>query len=61
MVQAVDEAGLAVPVVIGGIVPAEDVTVLIEAGVAAVLGPGASATEVVTAVRAAVNRQSATR
>ena len=61
MVQAVDEAGLAVPVVIGGIVPAEDVTVLIEAGVAAVLGPGASATEVVAAVEAAVTRQSAVR
>ncbi|WP_419927184.1 cobalamin B12-binding domain-containing protein [Candidatus Poriferisocius sp.] len=61
MVQAVDEAGLAVPVVIGGIVPAEDVNVLIEAGVAAVLGPGASAEEVVAAVEAAVTRPSAGR
>ncbi|MDE0613481.1 MAG: cobalamin-dependent protein [bacterium] len=61
MVQAVDTAGLDVPVVIGGIVPAEDVNVLIEAGVAAVLGPGASAEEVVAAVKAAVTRQSAAR
>ena len=61
MVQAVDEAGLAVPVVIGGIVPTEDVNVLIEAGVGAVLGPGASAEEVVAAVNAAVARQSAAR
>ena len=61
MVQAVEEAGLGVPVVIGGIVPAEDVTVLIEAGVAAVLGPGASTEEVVAAVRAAVARQSPAR
>ncbi len=58
MVQAVEEAALDVPVVIGGIVPAEDMAVLIEAGVAAVLGPGASAEEVVAAVRAAPNRQS---
>ena len=61
MVQAVEKAGLGVPVVIGGIVPAEDVTVLIEAGVAAVLGPGASADEVVAAVRAAVACQSPAR
>lgn len=61
MVQAVEEAGLGVPVVIGGIVPAEDVTVLIEAGVAAVLGPGASTEEVVAAVRAAVAHQSPAR
>lgn len=61
MVQAVEEAGLGVPVVIGGIVPAEDVAVLIEAGVAVVLGPGASTEEVVAAVRAAVARQSPAR
>lgn len=61
MVQAVDEAGLAVPVVIGGIVPTEDVAILVEAGVAAVLGPGASSEEVVAVVRAAVTRQSAAR
>lgn len=61
MVQAVDDAGLDVPVVIGGIVPADDIPVLIEAGVAAVLGPGASSEEVVSVVEAAVARQSAAR
>ncbi len=57
MVQAVDHAGLDVPVVIGGIVPADDVATLIDSGVAAVIGPGASADEVVSAVKAAVDRQ----
>ena len=61
MVRAVEEACLDVPVVIGGIVPADDVPVLIDAGVAAVLGPGASAEEVVSAVAAAVGRQAAAR
>ncbi len=53
MVVAVEEAGLDVPVIVGGIIPDDDVTVLLEAGVAAVLGPGASADDVVAAVRAA--------
>lgn len=59
MVQAVNDAGLDVPVVIGGIVPAEDVPILIDIGVAAVLGPGASAEEVVSAVRSVASRQAA--
>ena len=58
MVKAVGEAGLDVPVVIGGIVPAGDVPVLMDAGVAAVLGPGASSAEVVSTVRAAAAGQS---
>lgn len=53
MVRAVAEAGLAIPVVIGGIVPPEDVGALTEAGVAAVLGPGTPVEEVVATVRAA--------
>ena len=61
MVQAVDQAGLDVPVVIGGIVPAADVPTLIDSGVAAIIGPGTSAEEVVSAVKAAVTRQSAAR
>ena len=56
MVQAVAEAELDVPVVIGGIVPADDVATLMDKGVAAVLGPGASADEVVATVTAAVAR-----
>ena len=53
MLAALDEAGLDVPVVIGGIVPDGDRAELERAGVAAVLGPGASAEEVVAAVRQA--------
>lgn len=53
MLAALDEAGLDVPVVIGGIVPDPDRTELERAGVAAVLGPGASAEEVVAVVRRA--------
>jgi methylmalonyl-CoA mutase C-terminal domain/subunit len=53
MVAALREAGLETAVVIGGIVPDEDVPRLREAGVAAVLGPGMSAESVVSAVRAA--------
>ena len=37
----------------GGIVPPDDVAVLLAGGVAAVLGPGASNDEVVASVRAA--------
>lgn len=54
MVQALAEAGLDVPVIVGGIVPEEDVAALKERGVAAILGPGASAEEVAAAVRNAV-------
>jgi methylmalonyl-CoA mutase cobalamin-binding domain/chain len=54
MVDALAAAGLDVPLIIGGIVPDEDVPRLHEAGVAAVLGPGASADEVATTVRTAV-------
>lgn len=47
VVQKVRERGLDVPVVVGGIVPDPDVPRLLERGVAAVLGPGATADEVV--------------
>ncbi len=53
MVKALQDADLDTPVIIGGIVPDEDVQPLLDAGVAAVLGPGASAEEVAEAVRAA--------
>ena len=52
VVDALRRAGLTTPVVIGGIVPPADVPVLLDEGVAAVLGPGASNEEVVAAVRA---------
>jgi methylmalonyl-CoA mutase C-terminal domain/subunit len=51
MVEALRAQGLGTPVVVGGIVPDEDVRVLMDAGVAAILGPGASAAEVVETVR----------
>jgi methylmalonyl-CoA mutase, C-terminal domain len=51
VVNALTEAGLDVPVVVGGIVPPVDVARLTDAGVAAVLGPGASSDEVTAIVR----------
>ncbi len=54
MIEAVNQAGLDIPLVIGGIVPDEDVGELLKSGVAAVLGPGASAEEVVSTVREAI-------
>ncbi len=51
MVQALRDADLHTPVIVGGIVPDVDVDELLEAGVAAVLGPGASAAEVAQTVR----------
>lgn len=56
MLAALRDAELDVPLIIGGIVPDQDLTELTDAGVAAVLGPGASAEQVVAAVRAAVER-----
>ena len=53
MVDALADAGLDVPVVVGGIVPDEDLPAMAAAGVAGVLGPGASADEVVACVRSA--------
>ena len=53
VVHALRDAGLSTPVVIGGIIPAKDVAELRERGVSAVLGPGASASEVVETVRRA--------
>ena len=53
VVDSLRAAGLDTPVVVGGIVPPADIPVLKAAGIAAVLGPGASNEEVVAAVRAA--------
>jgi methylmalonyl-CoA mutase, C-terminal domain len=54
MVKALAVAELSIPVIVGGIVPDDDVQLLRDAGVAAVLGPGASAEEVARTVRDAV-------
>ncbi len=53
VVDALRAAGLDTPVVVGGIVPPDDVPTLLDHGVAVVLGPGASNDEVVACVRAA--------
>jgi methylmalonyl-CoA mutase cobalamin-binding domain/chain len=53
MVDAVRAAGLSTPVVVGGIIPDADVALLEQAGVAAVLTPGASEVEVVAALERA--------
>src|SRR5262245_49010939 len=52
VVKALRDAGLDTPVVLGGIVPDVDLPVLEDAGIAAVLGPGASGDEIVATVRA---------
>jgi methylmalonyl-CoA mutase C-terminal domain/subunit len=51
VVAALRERGVDTPVVVGGIIPDPDVPLLLAEGVAAVLTPGASAEEVVEAVR----------
>jgi methylmalonyl-CoA mutase cobalamin-binding domain/chain len=56
MVDAVRDAGLDLSVIVGGIIPEPDVATLLESGVAAVLGPGASSDEVVAIVRSVSRR-----
>lgn len=58
MVAALRDIGLETPVIIGGIIPERDVETLLQAGVAAVLGPGAPAVEVVETVRRATGEAS---
>ena len=58
MVAALADADLDIPLIVGGIVPDEDVDELHQGGVAAVIGPGASAEEVVQTVRDAVAARS---
>ncbi len=55
MVEAARAAGVEAPVVVGGIIPDEDVDLLTEAGVAVVLTPGTSETEVIAAIAAALD------
>ena len=57
VVQRLREAGAeGIPVILGGIVPGADLEAMAEAGVAAVLTPGATSDEVVAAVRGAIDR-----
>ena len=54
MVDAVTEAELDTPVIVGGIIPDVDRPTLTEAGVAAILSPGSSDADVIAAVTEAV-------
>ena len=54
MVDALHDAGLDIPVIVGGIIPDVDLQPLRDAGVAAILGPGASSDDVAASVREAV-------
>lgn len=55
VVAEVRRRGIDIPVVVGGIVPEADVSVLLEAGVAGVIRPGASSDDVVAAIRDAID------
>ena len=52
--QALSDACADIPVILGGIVPEDDFQSMRDAGVARVLTPGATAEEVVEAVRGAI-------
>lgn len=54
VVDALRERGSDIPVVVGGIVPSNDVDDLRAAGIAAVFGPGASGVEIVTMINSLV-------
>jgi methylmalonyl-CoA mutase C-terminal domain/subunit len=55
VVKALRGRGSEIPVVVGGIIPDQDVDELKAAGVAAVLGPGATADAVVSTVASVVS------
>ncbi len=55
VVDSLRAAGLDTPVIVGGIVPPADIPILLAAGVAAVLGPGASNEEVLETVLVATS------
>ena len=57
VVERVRERGSSIPVVVGGIVPDQDIDLLAAAGVAAVLAPGSSADDVVDAIRGAIDNR----
>jgi len=58
VIDALRSGGLDIPVIVGGIVPARDIALLEEAGVAAVLTPGASEETVIATVAAAIGVKS---
>jgi methylmalonyl-CoA mutase C-terminal domain/subunit len=56
VVQALRERGSDIPVVVGGIVPNNDLADMKTAGIAAIFGPGASADEMVASINDVVNQ-----
>lgn len=56
VVAALRARDVDVPVIVGGIVPPQDAPVLLEAGVAEILGPGAPASSVVSAFESRIVR-----
>ena len=57
VVEALRSRGASIRVVVGGIVPKQDIPLLKAAGISEVLGPGAPGTAVVDTIRAAANAQ----
>ena len=55
VVDAVRARGIDIPVIVGGIVPEQDVEALTAAGVAKIVTPGATADDVAQAVREAID------
>lgn len=58
VVGALRDRGCDVPVVVGGIVPDEDVSALTAAGIAAIFGPGSSLESIVDTLEGLVNSRS---
>ena len=59
VVSEVRKRGMDIPVVVGGIVPDHDLESLREAGIAAVFTPGATAEQIVSELRAVLDRAAA--
>jgi methylmalonyl-CoA mutase, C-terminal domain len=57
VVEQVRRRGADIPVVVGGVIPEQDAPKLMERGVAAVLTPGASASDVVATMRRVIDRR----
>lgn len=55
VVDLLREQGADIPVVVGGIIPEQDIQKLLDAGVADIMHPGASSDEVAAAVTAAAS------
>jgi len=51
VVHEIRKLGSEIPVVVGGIVPKQDIQALIDAGIAAVITPGATAEQVIETIR----------